>query len=361
MRIKILVDSYEFCHNLEEDLLSSKDYIFIQTLSFEGDSAGSWLSNLLLSLKCRDKRILVDSFTKFRISDKFVHSPRNCFDFKLHKEVKETAKMIEHLRKNGVSVRFTNPHGPLLMKLVARNHKKIIVLDDRVAYIGGINFSEHNFFWHDMMIRFENKGVAEFLKEDFLSTWRGHNSNTSGCFEGVKFYMLDGTSNKIGFMPILELIKNAKESIWVESPYITFPFCKVLREMRRKGVAVTIVSPEKNNEPLLKKYILWESARSGFNMMLYKNRMTHLKAILIDDCFLIVGSANFDYLCYHSQQEVLAVITDRDVISGFKERIVKKDMENSERFEGKGNWLKGMLIYLMIRFSGMVATSLGRL
>ncbi|MDI6808844.1 MAG: phosphatidylserine/phosphatidylglycerophosphate/cardiolipin synthase family protein [Candidatus Eisenbacteria bacterium] len=361
MRMQILVDSQEFCESLRHDLLSSRDYSFIQTLSFEGDSAGKMLASLLLSSKCADKRILVDSFTKFRLSDKLVYSPKNLFNSKLRREVRETTGMIEHLRKSGIGMRFTNPNGPLFMRAAARNHKKLLVLDDRVAYVGGINFSEHNFYWHDMMLRIEDQGVAEFLKEDFLSTWNGHNLNASRRFEGVEFHLLDGVSNEASFMPILGLLRNSKRRIWVESPYLTFPFSRILRELRSNGVSVTIVTPEENNEKLLKECLLWESARSDFDLRLYKGRMTHLKAILIDDDFLLVGSANFDYLSYHSQQEVVAVVSDPDVIQSFKERIVSKDLENSSVFDGKVNGLKGNLIHLGLRSLGKLATSLGKL
>ena len=362
MKIKIQVDAEEFLNSLKDDILASQSYVFIQAMSVEGDSAGKMLSRLLLSASASDKRILIDSFTKFKLSDKFLYFPKNLFDPELRKEVKETRKMVRHLGNSGVKVKFVNPYfGPFLMRFVARNHKKMVVIDDKIAYIGGINFSEHNFSWHDLMLRIEDTDIAEFLKKDFLATWSGFNQNNSRSFGEVKFHLLDGYSNETAFQPILDLIRGAKKSIWILSPYLTFPFFKELREVRHRGVDVTLITPQENNKRLFKKYILWESVRSGIDLKLYKNGMSHLKAILIDDEYLVVGSANFDYLSYTSQQEIVVVITKDEVISTFKERVIEEDLKKSRNFEGQINRFKGNFVDLGIKSLGRIATFLSRL
>jgi len=361
MKIKLQVDAEEFLTSLEDDILASQSYVFIQAMSVEGDSAGKMLSGLLLSASANDKRILIDSFTKFKLSDKFLYFPKNLFDAELRKEVKETKKMVRHLGNSGVKVKFVNPYfGPFLMRFVARNHKKMVVIDDKIAYIGGINFSEHNFSWHDMMLRIEDPDIAEYLKRDFLSTWKGDNQNNSRSFGEVEFHLFDGYSNETTFQSIIRLIRGAKDSIWVLSPYLTFPFFKELKEVRGRGVAVTLITPEENNKKLIKEYILWESARSGIDLKLYKKKMSHLKAILIDDKYLLVGSANFDYLSYSSQQEIVAVITNPEVISTFRKRVIEEDLKNSRNFEGQIDSCKGNFVNLIIQSLGRVVTFLSR-
>jgi len=56
----------------------------------------------------------------------------------------------------------------------------LIVIDDRAAYVGGINFSEHNASWHDMMIRLTDTDAVAFLTNDFRSTWNGGDQMASG-------------------------------------------------------------------------------------------------------------------------------------------------------------------------------------
>ncbi|MCH7761106.1 phosphatidylserine/phosphatidylglycerophosphate/cardiolipin synthase family protein [candidate division TA06 bacterium] len=349
MKIKILVDSNEFWESLKNDIQISKDSIFIQTLSFEGDPVGKKLSNLLLSSRSTDKRILVDSTSKVKLSDKFLYSPKSLLNPELRREVKETKQMIKNLGNDGIQVKFVNPVGFFLIKYPFRNHKKLIVIDENIAYIGGINFSEHNFDWHDLMVRIEEPEIAEFLKEDFLSTWKGHNLCTSKRFEGIELLILDGHSNERTFKTIMEFIERSKKQIYVESPYLTLPFYEKLREARRKGVAVTVIAPENNNWGVMQEYTPWESARSDIELRLYQNRMTHLKAMLIDDNYLVVGSANFDYLGYLLQQEIVAIITDAKVISDFKEKVIEVDLKNSRKFEGDVHRLKARISHLGIK------------
>ena len=177
MNTELLVDFSEFWSRLSEDIRVARQSVLVQTFAFEGDAVGKRLSDALLSSTASDKRILADSFTRVVLSDRFRYSPANLFNDELRHEARETAAMMKRLEAAGVAIRFTNPYGLSPRKLLSRNHKKLIVLDDRVAYFGGINFSEHNAAWHDMMLRVEDESVVEFLREDFLATW-----NVMGCF-----------------------------------------------------------------------------------------------------------------------------------------------------------------------------------
>ena len=353
MNGKVLVDSDEFCSCLKQDLQSARDCIYLQTMSYEGDKAGKMVSGLLLSSGARDKRVIVDNFTKFKLSDRFLYFPKNLLDPELRLEVRETRHMFEDLQKGDVRVKFVNPFfGPLLVKFVARNHKKLIVIDDRVSYLGGINFSDHNFLWHDMMIRIEGPELAQFLKNDFLSTWGGQNQRKIGRFPGIDIHLLDGFSNQSDFQPILELIRRAEKSVWVISPYPTLPFFAGFKKLRQKGVAVTLITPQKNNKGIIGEYIRWESLRSGIDLKLYCPGMSHLKAMLIDDKFLLAGSANFDYLSYARQQEIVAVITDESLIASFKQKVLGFDLTNSIDVSSSASSWKGNLVNLIIKSLG---------
>ena len=145
--------------------------------------------------------------------------------------------------------------------------------------------------------------------------------------------MLDGRSNRSVFGRVLHLIDDARGSIYIASPYISFPFYDHLKDASRRGVAVTIVTPQTNNWRYFTDYARWESARCGINLRLYKKGMSHLKAMLVDDQFLVVGSSNFDFLSYRIYEEIVGVITDPDVIANFREQVMVEDLRNSERVE----------------------------
>ena len=146
-------------------------------------------------------------------------------------------------------------------------------------------------------------------------------------------------------------MESAKRRIFVETPYITSPFIEKLREIRRNGVSITIVVPEENNWMLMSTYNQWEALRSDFDLQLYKDRLTHLKAMLIDDEVLIVGSLNFNYMSCRSQEEIIARITDKKVISQFKNKVIQKDLKHSGKFEGRIHYLPGYLSAFIVRVS----------
>jgi cardiolipin synthase len=353
-KTQIQVDAEEFWPSLRSDILSAREHVYVQTLSFEGDSVGEALADALSSSSAPDRRVVVDEFyTLHRINDNFLHSPLHWFNTSLREERDKTLAMHAALVKKGIGVRLANPSGPILVKFLRRNHKKIIVIDDRVSYIGGMNFTEHNFSWHDMMLRIEDPTLARFLKDDFLETWEGRNTNTSQAFGNIRLHRFDGVTNRKAFQPIIDLIASARESIYIISPYIAYPFYEALRTALKGGAKVVLLTPDHNNWPTIREYVIWESARAGVDLRLYPGRMMHLKAMLIDDRYLIAGSSNFDFLSSELMQEIVAVITDEPTIAEFKRKVLNADLQhavpNTERISN----LRGL--YHIARLKAMTA------
>ena len=333
MAFELLVDFTEFWSRLRQDIASANDSVFIQTFAFEGDSVGQELARTLIASSAKDKRVLADSFTRVVLSDRFRYAPANLLDQDLKDEARETKALWSRLESAGVAIKFTNPFGWAPRKLLSRNHKKLIVIDERIAYLGGINFSEHNAAWHDMMLRLDDAEVVGFLAEDFHSTWEGRNRVARREFPSLELLTLDGRANRRGFKRVLELIDRARETIFVESPYVTFPFYERLRAATRRGVNVQIVTPERNNWSYFANYARLESARSHIDLRLYQSGMSHLKAMLIDDEYLIAGSSNFDYLSYRLHQELIGVFTDSELIADFRYRVMMPDLARAQSVE----------------------------
>jgi len=122
-------------------------------------------------------------------------------------------------------------------------------------------------------------------------------------------------------------------SIFVESPYVTFPFYDHLRDACGRGVPVTIITPKTNNWSRFADYAKWEATRCGVDLRLSTNGMSHLKALLIDDRYLVAGSSNFDFLSYHAYEEFVAIITDPSLIADFRRLVLAVDLANSEHLE----------------------------
>ncbi len=360
-KIQIQVDADEFWPSLKKDIRSAKECVYVQTLSFEGDSVGEALAEELSSSSAPDRRVIVDEFyTLHRINDNFLHNPKHWFDTGLRKERDKTRAMHGALEKKGIGVRLVNPTGPIGVKFLKRNHKKIIVVDDRVAYIGGMNFTEHNFAWHDMMLRIEDPKLTQFLKNDFLETWGGRNANTSHSFDGMQLYRLDGVTNRKAFQPIIDLIASAKESVYIISPYIAYPFYEALRKAVEAGAKVVLVTPDQNNWRTMREYVIWESVRAGVDLRLYQGRMMHLKAMLIDNRYLIAGSSNFDFLSSEIMPEVVAVITDEPTIAEFKRKVLHVDLQNAIPNTEKISTVRGYYHIARLKLMTTVAGALDR-
>jgi cardiolipin synthase len=228
--------------------------------------------------------------------------------------------MFDSLVDAGVRVRLTNPVGSLFVHYAARNHKKLIVADE-VAYIGGINFSDHNFAWHDFMLRLEGEAAARVLAQDFEATFEGVRRPRREDIGDLRLYCLDGRGNHQGFDDIIALIEAAKREITVISPYLTFPFTDALARVAQRGVTVTLITPLANNKPVVRRYLLTAAARAGFDVRLLP-KMTHLKGLLIDNERLVVGSSNFDFVSLAAEEELMAVIAAPAVIEDFRRRII---------------------------------------
>src|SRR5688500_17670633 len=99
MNIKVLVDSEEFWNSLREDSRAAKTTIYIQTLTLEGDTIGSSLAELLTTASCKDKRIIVASFSKWIINDRFLYWPNNFLDQELRAEARQTREMMCRLKQ----------------------------------------------------------------------------------------------------------------------------------------------------------------------------------------------------------------------------------------------------------------------
>ena len=348
--MELLQDAAEFWPRARADVLAARQRVYVQALTFEGDAAGREVAATLAASPAPDRRVLVDCFTKHVVSDRLVRWPGNLLDPALLEEVRATERMRRDLERVGVGWRFVGPLGPLLLRAPARNHKKLVLVDERVAYVGGINFSDHNFAWRDLMLRIEGREAVRFLGEDFLRTWEGRPAASSARLPGLELHALDGRANEVLFEEVaLSAVDEARERIYVECAYLTSPFLERLGAAGRRGVRVVAVTPEANNWGLVRDVLRWPPATRGIDVRLYRGRMTHMKALLVDDAVLVLGSANFDLWSYHFQGEYLARVTDPTLIDDFRNRVVAEGLRGSRPVEDPAGPVRGGLARLALR------------
>lgn len=322
---ELLVGSAAFWDRAARDIAAARERVLVQAMTFEGDAAGMQVADAVGSSGAADRRVLVDDYSRHVVNDRLVAAPLGLFDRAFRAEVAATRAMFDGLVRGGVGVRVTNPIGRNPLRYALRNHKKLIVADE-VAYVGGINFSDHNFLWHDLMLRIEGADVASFLAGDFDATWRGAPLFARAAFGDIALYALDGTSNDRGFADLFAAIAAARRSIEIVSAYPTMPFVEALGAAAARGVSVRLLTPLPNNKPLVRDYLIGAAEPLGIEVRLLAE-MTHLKAMLIDGETLVLGSSNFDFASFHVEEEILAIATGAELIAAFRRTVLLPAVE----------------------------------
>lgn len=323
------IGSADFWARAAKDIAAARRRVLIQAMTFEGDSAGRPVAEAVAASPASDRRVLVDDYTRHVINDTFLRSSR---DPALHAEAAATWAMFDALRSNGTDLRITNPIAGNWLRYPLRNHKKLLVIDN-VAWLGGINFSDHNFSWHDMMLRLEGAEVADWLAGTFDLDWSGNPRSSREMFgQSLELLSLSGRDNALHFAPLLDRFAQARERIEVVSAYPTFPFVDALISAARRGTAVTIYTPRPNNKPIVRDYLLAKCHGTGLVVRLLPE-MTHVKAALIDGEELIAGSSNFDFVSYRTSADYIATIRDPQLVLEAEARLFAPLRDLSEPVE----------------------------
>jgi cardiolipin synthase len=353
--MELVIGGEEFWRAARQDILAARDRVLVQSMTFEGDAAGWGLAHAMIESAAPDRRVLVDRYTAWIQSDQLTLTPNGLWG-ELSHEVGSTRRMLTRLREGGVGAQWSNPEGPLLMALAGRNHKKVVVADD-VTYVGGINFSDHNFEWHDLMLRIDHPDVADLAAADTDAAWNGTHIPGHIDVPGLELLFLDGRSNTRLYAPLFDLLARARDEIIVHGPYVTFPFVEPLADAARRGVHVKLVTARDNNVGIMRRYVAAAAATHGFDLR-YVPDMSHLKAMLVDGTTLVLGSCNFNYVSYASQQETLAFVTDPDVVEDVKRRVFEPDLDRAmapDSVDGTWSRLEDRAFHSIMRVFGGLA------
>lgn len=259
-------------------------------------------------------------------------------------------KHIKSIRSKGIEIYEYNPVGfPWVDDFFNRDHRKIVVIDGKVAYTGGMNVADYYINgtevvgeWHDMHCRIEGDEVNT-LQKIFLRMW---NKVSKQNISGAKYYR--GISNadyitnlkpdicstkgqkKVAIITrephrssdiiryfYVNAINDAKDSIKIINPYFTLipSVKKALRRAAKRGVKVEIMLSVKSDIPLTPDCNFYNAHRlmkHGVDIWLYKPGFHHTKVIMVDGQFCTVGSANLDARSLRWDYEDNAVIIDRE-------------------------------------------------
>lgn len=233
------------------------------------------------------------------------------------------ARFFDELRKAGVEVKEFNPivGGRSLRKwwtIDRRNHRKLLVIDNRIAYLGGINIAAYLLDWEDAHVRLEGR-LARWARASFDLVWRGHfprlalRRGRERMLYKYRTLLLDGFPAP-NFSQIkqahLHLFSRAREQIRIAHAYF-IPDRKVIRSLRRairRGVDVQVLVPQSSDVSMADwalGHVLARLLRVGVQVRLLTAPMMHTKAVTADDRYLLLGSANLNRNSFFRNLEIV--------------------------------------------------------
>lgn len=255
--------------------------------------------------------------------------------------------LLNSLKENQIEVLF-------MSYLFHRLHKKIIIIDEEIAFIGGVNFHRITKKWKDVMIMLKGVLVKKLL-HSFAKSYRNAGGKDEEILKNTKLktftkinnWIIDHVPylNKFKFRFVYEKhINNAKESIVLTTPYLVPRrwLIKILHQAVLRGVLVEIIIPKNTDHGFfldrINYFYVNKLNKLGVKIYLDKD-MNHAKALLIDNKEGIVGSLNLDFLSFHFNSEIGVFFNNPENIKKLKNILNKWKKESelfkSERFNAK--------------------------
>ncbi|WP_066630046.1 cardiolipin synthase [Labilibacter marinus] len=334
-KLELYNDSKTKFDSLFEELRKAKHFIHLQYYIIEKDEVGMKLRDILVQ-KAKEGvevRVIVDDVGSWNIKKK---------DF-------------ENLRKQGVHIYpFLKVMFPAFTsKLNYRNHRKIVVIDGLVGFVGGVNVADRYIhgspeygIWRDTHLKIEGDAVNNlqtifsidwyFVSQVELADKKYYPSKDALGDKIVQVSSSGPDTDWPGIMMgFFKLITTAKKYVYIASPYF-MPNESVLMALKTAamgGVDVRIIIPEKSDAYITKlssMSYLKEMMQTGVKFYFYQKGFIHSKVIVSDDMIASVGSANMDFRSFEQNFEVTAFVYDKEFAIQVKESFIE-DFADSRR------------------------------
>lgn len=284
------------------------------------------------------------------------------------------------LSKEGINCVVFNKISFLLTGIYNnRDHRKICIIDHSSAYTGGVNIGDEYInqkerfgYWKDVGVKIEGEAINSFITM-FLSMYNFAskkeidivpylNHDYQKFDDGFILPFDDGPrplyQENIGENTFVNLINNAKKSIYISSPYF-IPSSHLLSAIQNaaiRGVEVVIFFPKIPDKKLIYmigKNYLKELIEHGVKIYLYEPGFNHAKMVLVDEELSFVGTINFDYrsLIHHFECGVLMYKTNciKDIHNDFMEMKKVSSLTSEQTF--KTNFLTRLVLSLFSVFT----------
>lgn len=347
-REELFFNSQSYFSKLIESINSAQNSIDIECYIF---AEGQVLNNLLAAVEQAVKRgvqvrVVMDGFGSYALS-------------------------MQIFKSKNIAVRIYHPFRLFqLFKYNIRNHKKVFLIDNKIAFIGSHNVFDEALEWLEVGVLLEGPEVDKICFA-FEVTW------SSACEEGrgSRWFMSNRSawrrlkstiiffntpwrlrhySNKLR----RDMIQFSENHLWIASPYF-IPEKKIialLRRASRRGVDVRLLLPSRSDVPFtvwVAHYLLPKLLVAGVRVFEYKPCMMHAKVWSVDDESM-VGSSNLNHRSYKLDLEIDAMLVFGENKQKLKDWFVESFEKSSELVLNKipSNWWQSLIVRVLILFRG---------
>ena len=361
--VKLLVNGEAKFPEVMKAIEEAKDHIHIEYYIYDDDDIGGEVSEALI------RKAKEGVTVRFMYDDFGSRSIRR--------------KMAKRLKSSGIKVfpfykiifiAFAN-------RLNYRNHRKILIVDGRIAFVGGINVSDryvnkkkNKLFWRDTHVRIEGPGV-HYLQYIFLCDW--HFCSKELITPNAQLFPPTASFPKIGnkivqiaasgpdsdvptiLFSLLQGINLAEKEVLIATPYF-IPGESIMDSIRAAalgGVVVKLLVPGKSDSILVNAAARSHYAdllKSGVEVYFYKKGFLHSKTMVVDRKVSIVGTANMDYRSFDLNFEVNAIIYDAD-FSEELATIFMDDLKEAERVNPEEWYNRPAHVQLLEKTAGLLS------
>jgi cardiolipin synthase len=346
--LSIFIESRPLVEAMVEDIRVARSRVWLESYILLNDAAGQAIAGALEE-RARaglDVRVMVDAIGSQTTPWSFFRS----------------------LERAGVRVHIFHSFWEVLWSLSwlrminRRNHRKLLVIDDTIAYFGGMNIAEPvhvtasekpakmpaSSGWRDVHVRLTGPQQSE-IAESYERSWRlAHGEEIKRRTRAYRLGVLAPGAESIQFFDsgpglkhtragriIARLFKGARHTLTLSMAYF-LPVGRVMRALlqaHRRGVFVRVVVPGESDVPIVQfasRWLYTKLLRRRFHIYERQYNMLHSKVMVIDDQWCVVGSCNLDARSLWINLEFLAVIHSRKFAQALN-AIIAHEMERSRR------------------------------
>ena len=327
--IQVYFAGEDFFSDLKKEIANAKKFINMEYFIFQFDGIGKEIADLLIKK------------AKEGVEVNLIIDGVNLANYKLKSYFKNTGV---HLYL------FFRTYIPIFnIRINYRDHRKVTIIDNRVAFVGGMNIGDEYLgkgkigYWRDTSVKIYGDIVSTFEKEfyfsmsivknKFLKDEKTSNEISLKYEEEDNVYMQVISSGPNYEFPAIrdnyiKLIQEARKSVFIQTPYFVPDdlLLDTLKSAVLSGIDVKIMIPNKADHPFIywiNQYYVAELLRLGANIYRYENGFIHSKTILVDEEVVSVGTCNFDYRSFYLNFEINLNIYNKDVANSFKTQYYK--------------------------------------